>query len=1506
MDYQYKVIVSNRNIYKEFEIPADMERVRLGTTSVCEFRLNPDAFFDSIEMEFEKKNSQWEIASTDTAYISRGDMRKLLSTELKHGDILSVRYALSGDEVFEIRFMIDFEAKVPDYNWFVDMTKHNTISIGDDSASDIIIKKYFDVENKANIYIENNALYVEEYASKYGININTHTIKGKEIVNDYDFVIIGGMTFFYKERKLYFDSGEIVGTNLELGVVDKRKNSFKYPLFNRNTRTIEQVSEEKITILDPPGEVKKPENNLLSSLVPSIITLVLTVVIRGSMSTSNNSFIILSACTMGLGIGTSIYTYFKGKKQYKLDCEKRIVDYGKYVENKRAEISGMRQAELDIINNTYFDLKKEVEIVDNFSSELFDRTEKDEDFLCAYLGRGTIKAKRIIDWKAKEQLEVNDDLSAIPEQICNEFKYIDNAPITLPLRKANVVGVIGDKKDTDALCKNMMIDLAIRHYYGNVRFVALLDDEFEEWNWLRRIPHFMEEGNRRNIVFDTESRNNVFEYLYQLFSSRQGRKEFSGEYYVVFVLKEHGIKNHPLSKFMENAEKLGVVFIFFEQREEDIPLNCSNIIKLNSQTKGCLYKSENSAEISEFTYERLSEATIERIARKLFPIYCEEISLESSLRKNISFFELLQIYAAEDLDLNTRWSQSKIYESMAAPLGVNSKDEIVYLNLHEKAHGPHGLVAGTTGSGKSEILQSYILSAATLFHPYEIGFVIIDFKGGGMVNQFKKLPHLVGAITNIDGKEIDRSLKSIKAELMKRQSLFAAANVNHIDKYIKLFKEGKVETPLPHLIIIVDEFAELKAEQPEFMKELISAARIGRSLGIHLILATQKPAGQVNEQIWSNSKFKLCLKVQNEEDSKEVLKSPLAAEIREPGRAYLQVGNNEIFELFQSAYSGGPAVMSDNSNQKKFKLYEKSFGGRLKPIYEKKVEKTVKTSATELDAVVEYIAQYCDEQNIKRLPNICLAPLEDTLEYKKNAMGNESIVAIGVYDDPDNQYQGKLELDFGKENTLVVGTSQIGKTNFLQLLIRALADNNTSEDANIYIMDFGSMVLKNFEKLKHVGGVVLASEEEKLKNLFKLLNSELDLRKQKMLKMGVSSYSAYKEAGGTDIPRIYLLLDNFNAFKELYIDSYESIFIKLCRDGLSLGITLIVTNSTTNGFGYKYMSNFANRLCFTCGEKTEYSNVLERCRIEPKNIPGRALTILNKTIYEVQTYLAFEGEREIERAEKIREYISFIDEKYEEYNSAKLIPEIPEKLDRNLFHKEHSSMLESNCVPLGLDFASIEPAIINMNDDYEIALVGKNKARILSFLQSFVRSMQMYGSKAGCEFFVIDNFARPLKYMADYPSTLKYTIDVAESEMILNAILEVLKTRKEMLIAGESIENEKKTILIVNSKEAMEYISQTKPVLAIFNEIVKNYKNYGVFIIYSDVENAAVAYGAPELLKRVKENRKAIFFDNLANSKLYDISTSLVRQYNKTLMDDEVYFISGNDLVKIKTIVEGE
>ena len=229
------------------------------------------------------------------------------------------------------------------------------------------------------------------------------------------------------------------------------------------------------------------------------------------------------------------------------------------------------------------------------------------------------------------------------------------------------------------------------------------------------------------------------------------------------------------------------------------------------------------------------------VTARLCPVEVPEISLESELVKSYTFFEMLGISSADQFDVRSAWAASRVTRSMAVSLGVKTKNELVTLNLHERFDGPHGLVAGTTGSGKSEILLSYMMNMALNFHPHEVGFLIIDFKGGGMANQLAGLPHLLGTITNIDGREINRSLKSIKAELLRRQRLFSQHDVNKIDDYIQAHKNNPsgVPVPLPHLIIVVDEFAELKSEQPEFMKELISAARIGRSLGVHLILATR-------------------------------------------------------------------------------------------------------------------------------------------------------------------------------------------------------------------------------------------------------------------------------------------------------------------------------------------------------------------------------------------------------------------------------------------------------------------------------------------------------------------------------------------------------------------------------------------------------------------------------------------------------------------------------------------
>ena len=940
---RYKITLSSNTIYKEIELAPDAQQVKVGTGVDCDIRLRKEFFFGQIELLFVKNGNEWSVHCSDNLYLTVGDIRKLMTKNLVHGDVLEIKYQESDNLVFTMDFLIDFDDGKKKYERIIDISGTTSLTIGASVNCNIAIGGEYVKDDALVLNKKSEGFVVDIQKTTYGVYINGKKAKNKDIIKDGDFLSISDYFFYFKYNKIWTQIRPEMKIN-SLSFLDMPSKG-EYPKCNR-IKTV--VCKDDIEILDPPAAPQKPKNNLLTRLLPSMGMLVAA----GVMAFFGGAMIIMSVISAGMAIFTSVLTLKQGNKEYKQSSEERIQKYNAYISNKRKDIENCRADEKAALDSIYISQDEETRRFEAFSPSLFDRTPEDKDFLSVKLGEGAVEAQRHIKYKKQEKLEIDDELQVLPEQLCDEYRYINSAPIVCNFKDVNAVGIVGALEDRYNIFKNTIIDIAARQYFKDVKMVFVAQESnADKIYWLRMLPQVsVDEQKIKTVVTDDESKNIVFEYLYKELTLRQQTKKHDN-HIVIFLFDEYGFKSHPISKFVGKAKDLGVTFVFFGATTADIPLGCERLISLTGANSGCLMLTEDNSKATEFTYTPLSTEDAKKIVDLMAPVYSEEISLEGTLTKSISMFEMLNILAVDDINLEERWKTSEVYKSMAAPLGV-SKSGMVYLDLHDKAHGPHGLVAGTTGSGKSEILQTYILSMATLFHPYEVGFVIIDFKGGGMVNQFKNLPHLMGAITNIDGKEIDRSLKSIKAELQKRQKLFAEAEVNHIDKYIRKFKGGEVKIPLPHLIVIVDEFAELKAEQPEFMKELISTARIGRSLGVHLILATQKPSGQVNEQIWSNSKFKLCLKVQSQEDSNEVIKSPLASEIKEPGRAYLQVGNNEIFELFQSAYSGAPEKMDDNAI-KEFSIRSVSSCGKRTPVYVQKRKQADGINTTQLDAIVE-------------------------------------------------------------------------------------------------------------------------------------------------------------------------------------------------------------------------------------------------------------------------------------------------------------------------------------------------------------------------------------------------------------------------------------------------------------------------------------------------------------------------------------------------------------------------
>lgn len=1492
MNELYRVTISNKNIYEEIGLGIDDQLVTVGTSISCDVRLRKELFFENVQLDFRRINGEWLVFGSDNVYFNLGDSRKLMSLKLIHGMSLKVCYQNSDNVLFILDFMIDFDFERKNYDREIDLTGLSNIKIGGSDGCSILITDEYIGSDSFELKKENALWVVYDHGCRYGINVNGVKVNKQQEIKDHYFISIVGYSFYYSSNRLYTSTSKNIKVkNLKERVLVNQSTVFEYPKFIRNTRVQYEIPVEEIEIQQPSAKPKDQHRSLLLSLVPALIMLGLTIILRGIMG-SGGTFVIYSAVSMGLGVITSVITYFKDKKDRKKEIEEREIAYKNYIQEKEEAITKLREDELRIRRMIYESIDDDLQEIEHYGKRIFEKTAEDKDFLVVYLGTGDVESANPIKFNKQEFIDLDDPISLIPEELAGKYKILKNAPVVSDFYNSCGVGIVGEYIQLNTMLKNITLDLAIRHFYNDVRFVYILDQYFikeSEWiRWLRNVVN--KDLDIRNIVCDEESKNVILENLYANLSMREAileeHKEFQGfeEQYVVFVMNAESISTHPISKYIKNCKALGFTFVFFERNEEKLPIGCTEIIHLEKEGKGVLFKAQNGEVKYTFDYPVIPDYLVKNVALKLGAIYVNEVSLEGQLTKNITMFELLGIISVDDLNLKVRWEEAQVYKTMAAPIGVKSGNEIVSLNISDKdnGHGPHGLVAGTTGSGKSEILQTYILSLATLFQPDDVGFVIIDFKGGGMANQFENLPHLIGTITNIDGREIDRSLLSIKAELVKRQEMFSGAGVNHINDYIKLYKAGKVDKPMPHLIMIVDEFAELKQEYPDFMKELISTARIGRTLGVHLILATQKPAGVVDSQIWSNSKFKLCLKVQTKEDSNEVLKSPLAAEIVEPGRAYFQVGNNEIFELVQSAYSGANIPDGNTNQEKVFTMYERNTWGKKKAVYTNKKKNKKSDEISQLDAIVNYINTYCKSNNIERLPGICLpaVPTDIRTNVLNYSLDNKIgyIVPFGIFDDPEMQRQGEAVIDVSRDNTYIVGSAQMGKTVFLQTIAYGLIHKYTPEQINIYMVDCGSMVLKLFEESYHVGGVVLSGEDEKCKNLFKLLNTIVIGRKKILSGKGVGNFASYLEAGYTDMPQIVVIIDNYAAFKEYFPDQNDMIN-SLTREAQGVGLSFIISAATSNAMNYRTQSNFGKKLALNCNDSGEYNSILGHSKMTPRENTGRGLYIVDKRVLEFQVAMFGKSNKEAERSQELKNYIE--ERNAESKTKATPIPMVPERLVLSEVMSKNANLFRTRLIiPVGMEFDTVEYNHIDMKDTGSLALIGDNELRI-----QFMRNLLLMISKNiifhNIEAVIIDDKQKSLLNESKYGFVKRYTYDAAEGFAYLSDFYNMLSEREDIL----NREMCSTALLIINNVDLFKQICADKNMSRELSNAIKRSNEINAFMIIGQVENNNVGFNSSEVLKVLKEERDGILFAPVTDNKFYEISSRIksVTNFDKSM-----------------------
>jgi S-DNA-T family DNA segregation ATPase FtsK/SpoIIIE len=1021
----------------------------------------------------------------------------------------------------------------------------------------------------------------------------------------------------------------------------------------RSPRVLEPIDTEAVEIESPPGPRQQRSAPIIFTIGPAVTMPLPILASMLSTATQGANFIMGTMMSVALSamvaVGWAIANLSYEKRGAKKDEEYRQKTYLKYIAENEELLRQKQRENTNLMNGRHLSLSEIHSVLQHNKAVLWNRNIYQPDFLTIRLGVGTIKSQfDIVAPKRKFSL-VDDNLQALPHTVRERYALIPDNAALLNLKDTKVIGVLGSRAAVREIAGAIAMQIAALHCYTDVKMAFILrPGEERYYEWARPLPHVRWQENKiRLICADDAERQNVLFYLNGALRSRmeaqsetRAEKKHPLPHIVIFCASPDLIIRENISRYLSDEGDLGLTFVLLYEYMDRLPNECGHIIQRDNDFHGYYRLDQSRDETCAVRFDEVSGRLLSQLSRQISGYTVTELST-GEIPAAISFLEMYGIASLNEWELIKRWKEHRAYESLRAMVGIGTGGKPLFLDIHEKQHGPHGLVAGTTGSGKSETIQTYILSLVMNFHPTEIALILIDYKGGGMANAFIGLPHLAGTITNLDGNQTTRALRSIKAEIKRRQTLFNQFNVNHIDNYARYFRDGAATEPMPHLIIISDEFAELKKEQPEFIKELVSTARVGRSLGVHLILATQKPSGVVDEEIWSNSRFKICLRVQDKQDSNEMLHRTDAAFLTQTGRAYMQIGNDEIFELFQSGYSGAYYELEDTNPREKAVTMIGLDGSPLVPRRKKRAGDG-ENRPTQLAAAVSFIRDTAERLGVAGARQLWLPELREGVTLAEIRASypvakEKGVTALcGLIDNPNTQTQYGALINFqALGNLLIAGVPGIGKSTMIQTILYSLVTDYRPEEVNFYIIDCSGSLTRVFADLPHCGGVVGPDDNERVLRLFGLTQSLIDERVRLFDQVRVGSYDEYRMASGQPLPTVLLVIDNLYAFNDRYPDIADNQLTSLSAGCAKYGIHLVVSVNHMSDVRFKLRQNFGAVLPLQLAERGDYHDALG---VMPEFLPaalkGRGLW--GKESLEYQVALAVGGENERVRAENIR------------------------------------------------------------------------------------------------------------------------------------------------------------------------------------------------------------------------------------------------------------------------------
>ncbi|MEV6846523.1 FtsK/SpoIIIE domain-containing protein [Actinoplanes sp. NPDC051411] len=815
---------------------------------------------------------------------------------------------------------------------------------------------------------------------------------------------------------------------------------------------------------------------------------------------------------------------------------------------------------------------------------------------------------------------------------------VRDVPVTLDLVERGVIGLAGEPEGVHSVARWLVAQTAALHSPRDLRIHVLTEPSAQDrWGWIRWLPHTRppEEGLAARpytmVGNDPETVANRVSDLVALITARTkargsqlGQVMFREPDVLLIVDGARRLRDVPgMVQVLTEGPLVRVFAICLDAEERLLPEECTAVVRADAD--GLTVRQTGLPEATGVRPDEVTPEWCDRIARAMAPLRDVTPDETAGLPDRTRLLTLLGAESPDPATLVQSWTSRPASTQFVIGAGF---DGPVTLDLVRD--GPHALVAGTTGAGKSELLQSIVVSLAAVNRPDELTFVLVDYKGGSAFHSCVRLPHTLGMVTDLDSALVTRALESLAAELRRREEILAQVAAKDLARYRVMRQRDPSLPAVPRLVLVIDEFATLVREVPDFIPGLVSIAQRGRSLGIHLILATQRPGGVVTSDIRANTNLRIALRVTDPMESTDVIDVPDAAliPVSVPGRALARLAHRSTLP-FQTAYVGGVHQADSDLPQRRetplhgVELPWPRLGRTLPPPVDPDadVDDPDELAATDLDVLVDAITEASGQIGSEPQPSPWLPALGprvvlDDLE----APPRRTAVAYGLADFPEHQAQRTLVCDLATLGHLyILGASRSGRSQLLRTLAGSLARDMSSADVHFYGVDAAGGALAVLADLPHCGAVVPRSDMERLERLVARLASELAARHELLAR---HSCAGIEELRGVLPPadrpaHLVLMVDGWDSLAAVLTEHdggrlFDQI-LGLLREGPAAGLHLVMTSERGLLAGRAGGLN-DNRILLRMSDRTDYSGAGISPRRVPEVVPpGRGWSSLDRS-----------------------------------------------------------------------------------------------------------------------------------------------------------------------------------------------------------------------------------------------------------------------------------------------------